>query len=72
MSASSVELLRGTLARQASMRTPDVATQVHRRGAIAATNIYQRTAAGWRMVLHHASPVPEVPVRGEARPSVLH
>jgi uncharacterized protein (TIGR02246 family) len=49
-----------------------VAGESKTRGAIAATNIYQRTAAGWRMVLHHASPVPEVPVRGEARPSVLH
>jgi uncharacterized protein (TIGR02246 family) len=49
-----------------------VAGETKPRGAIAATNIYQRTAAGWRMVLHHASPVPEVPVRPESRPSVLH
>jgi uncharacterized protein (TIGR02246 family) len=49
-----------------------VAGESKPRGAIVATNIYQRTAAGWRMVLHHASPAPEVPVKGEARPSVLH
>ncbi len=42
------------------------------RGVIVATNVYQRTAAGWRMVLHHASPAPEAPSRGEAKPTVLH
>ena len=26
---------------------------------ILATNVYQRTADGWRMILHHASPTPE-------------
>lgn len=49
-----------------------VAGESKQRGAIIATNVYQRTAAGWRMILHHASPVPEIPVRAEARPSVLH
>jgi uncharacterized protein (TIGR02246 family) len=49
-----------------------VAGETKPRGTVAATNIYQRTAAGWRMVLHHASPVPETPVRPESRPSVLH
>ena len=28
-----------------------------------ATNVYQRTAAGWRMIVHHASPAP-----GQAQP----
>jgi uncharacterized protein (TIGR02246 family) len=32
---------------------------------ILATNVYLRTAAGWRMIVHHASPVP---VRAEAAP----
>ena len=27
-------------------------------GAVIATNVYLRTAAGWRMVAHHASPAP--------------
>ncbi len=26
---------------------------------ILATNVYRRTAAGWRMILHHASPTPD-------------
>lgn len=42
------------------------------RGVIVATNVYHRSAAGWRMVLHHASPAPEMPARGDAKPSVLH
>ena len=29
------------------------------RPPMVATNVYQRTAAGWRMVVHHASPAPE-------------
>ena len=29
--------------------------------AVAATNVYLRTAAGWRMVAHHASPAAEPP-----------
>jgi hypothetical protein len=49
-----------------------VAGESKARGTIAATNIYQRTAAGWRLVLHHASPVPEAPARPESKPSVLH
>ena len=35
------------------------------RAPVAATNIYLRTGKGWRMVLHHGSPVP-----AEARPPV--
>ena len=42
---------------------------------IVATNIYQRSASGWRMVLHHASPAPgetpPAPPR-EAAPKTLH
>jgi ketosteroid isomerase-like protein len=37
---------------------------------VAATNIYVRGALGWRMVAHHASPVPPDSV-GEA-PRILH
>jgi ketosteroid isomerase-like protein len=41
---------------------------------VIATNVYHKTAQGWRMVAHHASPgVPdELPEAGEAAPSVLH
>ncbi len=28
------------------------------RGPVVATNVYMRTAAGWRMIVHHASPAP--------------
>ena len=44
-----------------------------RTGWIVATNVYHKTAQGWRMVAHHASPgtADEAPEIGEA-PSVLH
>ena len=40
---------------------------------VAATNVYLRTAAGWRMIVHHASPFPgkaEPPPRDT--PKILH
>lgn len=43
-------------------------------GPVAATNVYLRTPAGWRMVAHHASPVagtPEVPPTAQA-PKTFH
>ena len=41
--------------------------------AVVATNVYQRTAQGWRMVAHHASPG-TAPTHAEAHqaPQVLH
>lgn len=41
---------------------------------VLATNVYMRTAQGWRMVAHHASPgTPEqLLAHVEAMPSVLH
>ena len=40
---------------------------------VLATNVYMRTALGWRLVAHHASPgtAQELPEIGEA-PSTLH
>jgi ketosteroid isomerase-like protein len=41
---------------------------------IVATNVYLRTGAGWRMIVHHASPAPgkaEAP-RREGSPKILH
>ena len=42
---------------------------------IVATNVYLRTPAGWRMIVHHASPAPAqaepAPAR-EAPPKMLH
>ncbi|MGH8670647.1 MAG: YybH family protein [Burkholderiales bacterium] len=40
---------------------------------ILATNVYQLTEQGWRMVLHHASPSsPVATTAPETKPSVLH
>ena len=42
---------------------------------IVATNIYLRTGAGWRMIVHHASPAPgeaEPPKRSGGAPKILH
>ena len=43
---------------------------------ILATNVYLRTAAGWRMIVHHASPAPaqaEAPVsQRKGPPKTLH
>ena len=43
-----------------------------RSATLAATNVYVRGADGWRMVLHHASPVPELSDFGEQAPRVVH
>ncbi len=41
---------------------------------IVATNVYLRTAAGWRMIVHHASPAPAQPgpAPRAAPPKFLH
>jgi uncharacterized protein (TIGR02246 family) len=42
---------------------------------VVATNVYLRTAAGWRMIVHHASPVPAQPESAAPRkapPKMLH
>src|SRR5574341_148313 len=41
---------------------------------IVATNVYLRAAAGWRMIVHHASPAPSQPQEAgrEAGPKILH
>ena len=47
--------------------------QGSRRACVLATNVYVKTAQGWRMVAHHASPGSEAaePAPGET-PSTLH
>ena len=45
------------------------------RPPMVATNVYLRTAAGWRMVAHHASPAPGQQAAAEpppAAPKILH
>ena len=39
---------------------------------VVATNVYLRTAAGWRMVVHHASPAPGQPEPRSDAPKILH
>jgi len=36
--------------------------------AVVATNVYLRTPAGWRMLVHHASPAVQR-ARGQAQPA---
>ncbi|MGH8618495.1 MAG: YybH family protein [Burkholderiales bacterium] len=38
------------------------------RTAVVATNIYQQTERGWRLVMHHASPAPGTPGPGTPAP----
>ena len=42
---------------------------------VIATNVYLRTPAGWRMIVHHASPAPTQPAAAAPRdggPKILH
>jgi ketosteroid isomerase-like protein len=41
---------------------------------VVATNVYLRTAAGWRMIVHHASPAPAQPQPApeDTSPKILH
>jgi ketosteroid isomerase-like protein len=47
-----------------------VVGQKHLAAPVVATNVYVRGALGWRMIVHHASPVPPSSI-GDA-PQVLH
>ncbi|HEX2650859.1 MAG TPA: SgcJ/EcaC family oxidoreductase [Burkholderiales bacterium] len=50
-----------------------VAGEKRPRPPVIATNVYLRTAAGWRMVVHHASPAPgPAPEPPPAAPKILH
>ena len=54
-----------------------VAGEPRPRPPMIATNVYVRTAAGWRMIVHHASPAPAAePARPAApppaAPQILH
>lgn len=50
-----------------------VAGETRPRPAVVATNVYLRTAAGWRMVVHHASPAPgAAPEPAPPAPKILH
>jgi uncharacterized protein (TIGR02246 family) len=51
-----------------------VAGEKRPRPPMVATNVFLRTAAGWRMILHHASPAPGEPAAEPppAAPKILH
>ena len=52
-----------------------VAGEQRPRTPMVATNVYLRTAAGWRMIAHHASPAPGQQEAAEpppAAPKILH
>ena len=53
-----------------------VAGEPRPRPPVVATNVYLRTASGWRMVVHHASPAPGAPAVESAppppAPKILH
>ena len=56
------------------LETITIAGEKRPRPPVIATNVYLRTPAGWRMVVHHASPAPGVGA-GEpppAAPKILH
>jgi ketosteroid isomerase-like protein len=43
------------------------------RPAVVSTNVYLRTAAGWRMIVHHTSPAPEASAESAPEtPKILH
>ena len=42
------------------------------RPPVAVTNVYLRTGNGWRMILHHGSPAPQVPRAPAESPKILH
>jgi len=44
-----------------------------RRAPVVTTNIFQLTSQGWKMILHHASPSPDMRSQSEMdRPNILH
>ena len=54
-----------------------VAGELRPRPPMVATNVYLRTPAGWRMIVHHASPAPGEPVAdaepaAPSTPKILH
>ncbi len=42
------------------------------RPPVASTNVYLRTANGWRMILHHGSPAPQLARSSAEPPKILH
>nr|MBA2560991.1 nuclear transport factor 2 family protein [Propionibacteriales bacterium] len=47
---------------------PDNSVGVFAGGSAAATNVFRRTSAGWRLWIHHASPVLSGPLPDQSQP----
>ena len=47
-----------------------VVGEKHMSAPVAATNVYTRSGLGWRMIVHHASPIPPDSIVEE--PKILH
>lgn len=56
------------LALQSALEQVTVGSDPKPRGAAIVTNVFLRTPSGWRMVLHHASPAPQVAASPPAGP----
>jgi uncharacterized protein (TIGR02246 family) len=54
---------------QENFSVPGEAMPLH---SVVATNVYLRTAAGWRMVAHHGSPAPGAAEPPPQPPKILH
>jgi ketosteroid isomerase-like protein len=67
-----VHSVQENFAVEAESRAQQVADS--RPAPIVATNIYLRTGAGWRMIVHHASPAPgeAEPPKKAGSPKILH
>ena len=50
----------------------NILVQGESRAPVTATNVYLRTGNGWRMILHHGSPAPQVPRASAELPKILH
>jgi ketosteroid isomerase-like protein len=50
------------LALQSAVEHVSLAADGKARGVAVCSNVLMRTPSGWRMVMHHASPAPDVPV----------
>ncbi|MGD9870214.1 MAG: nuclear transport factor 2 family protein [Thauera sp.] len=68
----SVATVSATMAVHCVVERLSVHGQTKRSAVLAATNVFVRGAHGWRMVLHHASPMQDQADFGDLSPRVVH
>ena len=56
------------LAMQSAIEQVTIGNDANPRGTAIVTNVFLRTPSGWRMVMHHSSPAPAMPVIQPAGP----